>query len=203
LVSAAAHDWTARRGERRIVRMVRHRGAQVAVVMTLVASAAVADPPAPAADSPAPASEATETTETPGATALPDQEAPARLLLAWPISPVAFSFSDARPAVPVAWDGAPYTFRAEAVWFERDSLSLRTTGASEAKLELDCRITCRPMVEQSAEVEARLQLGSPGKAVPEAHAFVRARSAAATGQSFTGPRPNNVLQFGIGGLLDL
>lgn len=158
--------------------------------MVFVASIAGAEPPLAVEAEPA----HTEAGPT-------ELDAVPRLLLT-PIAPVAFSFSEARSVVPEQWDGAPSTFRAEAIWIQEGSLTLRTIGASEAKLELDCRVTCRPMVEQSAAVELRLGLGSPGAAVPETYVFTRSR-AIEPAQGFATKRPAATVQVGIGGLLNL
>jgi hypothetical protein len=126
-----------------------------------------------------------------------------RFELVFPIKPLSFSFSEARSVVPELWERAPYTFRAEALWFDRGGLSVRTIGASEAKLELDCLVTCRPLVEHSMTVEARMSLGSPARVVPDAHFYSRTRLLAPQGQSYTAARAATLLEFGIGGQLDL
>jgi hypothetical protein len=188
--------------------MARRRGARLVIATTLLARAALAEPPASASTAPTATPEPATTTAVEAATPAappiePGAEAVTRLVLAWPVAPLSFSYSEARPVVPLQWDGAPTTFRAEAVWVQEGAFSLRSITAAEQKLELDCRITCRPMVEHSATIEARLSLGSPGKAVPETHVFARGKAASTTGEGFTSPRTNALLHLGFGGQLDL
>jgi hypothetical protein len=95
-------------------------------------------------------------------------------------------------------------FRAEATWLRLGRLSLVTTSAAERALELDCRLTCQPLVGHSMAVEGRLHLFST-RAVPEAHFFARygTRWGEADGSRPNFSRARAPFRVGFGGLLDL
>jgi hypothetical protein len=126
-----------------------------------------------------------------------------RLQLSWPIQPLSFSFHGSEQGNYAA--GPLSLFRAEATWLRLGRLSLVTTSAAERAFELDCRVTCRPIVDRSMVVEGRLHLFST-RAVPEAHVFVRYETRwSQEGNSrpnFSGTR-GGLWRMGFGGLLDL
>ncbi|MGC4089619.1 MAG: hypothetical protein QM756_17375 [Polyangiaceae bacterium] len=126
-----------------------------------------------------------------------------RLELEFPLlRPLRFSFN----AAPVAGyeQLALPTFRSESVWWQRGALSLQTFSQQAPAFELDCSVTCQPMLERTLGVEGRLELGGLGRAAPATNLYVRAQSsqvfpsAAGTGR----PRTFSLLSAGFGGLLD-
>ncbi len=118
-----------------------------------------------------------------------------RLRLTWPIQPKQVSFNLGRPILSA--DGILQPYRLEALWLQQGPLELRTFQRVEQSVELDCTLTCQPVLERSVGVEAKLKLGAPSRAVPETHLFAR-------GESFLSAlRSGQRLTFGLGGLLDL
>ena len=86
-----------------------------------------------------------------------------RLQLSWPIQPLSFSFHGSEEGNYAA--GPLRLFRAEATWLRLGRLSLVTSSAADRAFELDCRLTCQPIVSRSIAVEGRLHLFST-RAVP-------------------------------------
>ena len=118
-----------------------------------------------------------------------------RLRLTWPLQPEQVSFNPGQP-IPSA-DGLLRPYRLEALWLQRGPLELKSFQRVEQSIELDCWLTCQPVLERSAGVEGRLQLGAVGRTVPESHVFAR-------GASILSPlQRGQRLLFGLGGLLDL
>lgn len=126
-----------------------------------------------------------------------------RLQLSWPIQPLSFSFHGSEEGNYAA--GPLRLFRAEATWLRLGHLSLVTTSAADRAFELDCRLTCQPIVNSSMAIEGRLHLFST-RAVPAAHAFARFETrwseAGSSQPTFSGTR-GGLLRMGLGGLLDL
>jgi hypothetical protein len=91
------------------------------------------------------------------------------LRLTWPM-PLAFSFTG-HESVAYA-DGPLSTFRAEAIWARRGPFALESFASAERSVELDCRLSCQPVLERSFGIEARLDLGSMG-ALRDTHVFLR------------------------------
>jgi hypothetical protein len=162
--------------------MVR-RGLFLCITLAIVPAAAFAD--APAAPDPA------------GADVL-GNELPLmgpRLRLTWPLEPKQVSFNLGQPILSA--DGILQPYHLEALWLQRGPLELRSFQRVEQSVELDCTLTCQPVLERSVGVEARLKLGAPSRAVPETHLFAR-------GESFVSAlRSGQRLTLGLGGLLDL
>lgn len=128
---------------------------------------------------------------------------PNRLTLTWPVRPLSFAYR--------GWDagtsatGPLLAFEARSTWLQSGRLSLATTTAALPALELDCRLTCQPVLQRSAGVEARVQLYS-GAVARDVHAFVRYGNEWSGGTGRDRPSialKGNVLRFGVGGLLDL
>jgi hypothetical protein len=126
-----------------------------------------------------------------------------RLQLSWPIQPLSFSFHGSEEGNYAA--GPLRLFRAEATWLRLGRLSLVTTSAADRAFELECQLTCQPVVNRSMAVEGRLHLFST-RAVPEAHAFARFETrwseAGSSPPRFSATR-GGLLRVGLGGLLDL
>jgi hypothetical protein len=127
----------------------------------------------------------------PSATALPSVP---ELRLDWPISPSRFSFT---------WheelgyaDGPLRLFRAEALWLTTPGLQLLTASSAERAFELDCRLTCQPIIRRAIDLELRMPL-STGAAEDAPYAFVRTSSVNAQSASFRG-----LLGVGIAGALN-
>jgi hypothetical protein len=51
-----------------------------------------------------------------------------------------------------------------------------TAGSAERAFELDCRLTCQPIVKRVVDLEARLPLPHFSPAVGDNYAFVRSSS---------------------------
>jgi hypothetical protein len=87
------------------------------------------------------------------------------------------------------------TFEGRAVW-QRGSLNLSLFERVAPALELDCRLTCAPVLEQSLGFDARASLGRVSRQVPETFLFVR-------GEAVRMPRGFAYRSLaGVGGLLD-
>ncbi|MFO7179964.1 MAG: hypothetical protein DIU78_014795 [Pseudomonadota bacterium] len=84
------------------------------------------------------------------------------------------------------------TYSWEALWWEHGHLSLRTFSHGGRGFELDCRLTCEPMLENAAGAELRLELGGHGR-IPATHLFLRT-------EGVQNPRWNRSLRLGFGGL---
>ncbi|HVJ15495.1 MAG TPA: hypothetical protein VM686_08640 [Polyangiaceae bacterium] len=117
-----------------------------------------------------------------------------RLRLSWPFEPRRVSFNPGQPFLSANGVLQPYRF--EAQWWQSGPFELKSLHHVEQSSELDCSLTCQPVMERSTGVEARLQLGS-ARALPETFLFAK-------GVSFFSPqRSGQRLTFGLGGLLDL
>ena len=116
------------------------------------------------------------------------------LRLQWPISPLAFTFSGAELHAPGV---APLQlFSAQSLWLRTPALQLLTVGRAERAFELDCRLTCQPVVDHAVDLEARLPLPALLPSVGDAHAYLRS-SSYYTSQSPQGVR---LLSAGLAGV---
>lgn len=119
-----------------------------------------------------------------------------QLHLTWPVMPLRFSFDTSEEITGFA-GGPQLLYRVESLWLDRRSLQLLTTGASERAYELDCRLTCQPVVRRMMALEARVALPSSAVA-PGNYAFVRSAS-------FASPSPggsHRLLDVGFAGSLN-
>lgn len=96
------------------------------------------------------------------------------LKLQFPIQPLRFSFSGAE--VGRLTPTPLRLFRAESLWLATPRLKLVTFTAAERAFELDCRLTCQPVLQTVLAVDARFLLPSPAPAVKNPQLFVRAAS---------------------------
>ena len=128
--------------------------------------------------------------------ALPPLHAPQRLTLDWPIMPNSFSFGASELGTA---NGPLLAYRAEALWWETENLKLSTVSSSLPGLELDCRLSCAPVLERSLSLDLRRTLGSAG-AVREPYLWTRSALVAGATPLARGAYR---LMAGIGGLLDL
>lgn len=95
---------------------------------------------------------------------------PERLQLSWPVAPASFSF-EAREEGQYA-GGPLQLYRAESLWFAHGLFSLLSIGSAERAFELDCRLTCQPVLQGGLALEGRLQLYD-GVALRDVAAFIR------------------------------
>ena len=119
-----------------------------------------------------------------------------RLRLTWPIQPQQTSFTMSQPILSA--EGLLQPYRLETLWLKSGRLELRSFQSVEQGMELDCRLTCQPVLEHSVGLEARLKLGALHRAVPETYVFAKGAPilSALRGSS-------QRLTLGLGGLLDL
>jgi len=117
------------------------------------------------------------------------------LRLTWPVAPLQFSFSQAE--IGGYANGPLQLFRAESLWLKTPAFQLLTAGSAERAFELDCRLTCQPIVKRVVDLEARLPLPRFMPAVGDSYAFVRS-SGFSTAQGARFPRQ---LGAGIAGFL--
>jgi len=96
------------------------------------------------------------------------------LRLTWPVAPLQFSFSQTE--VRGYADGPLQLFRLESLWLRTPALQLLTATSAERAFELDCRLTCQPIVRRIFELEARVPLPRVGPGVSDTYAFVRSSS---------------------------
>ncbi len=93
------------------------------------------------------------------------------LKLRFPVQPLRFSFTGAE--VGDYQSGPLRLYRAESVWLETPRFKLLTFGAGERALELDCRLTCQPVVQAVLALEGRLSVPSPTPMLQDTHVFLR------------------------------
>jgi hypothetical protein len=136
----------------------------------------------------------------PPATAVPSRHASLptvpSLRLTWPIAPLQFSFSQAE--IGGYASGPLQLFRAESLWLQTPAFQVLTAGSAERAFELDCRVTCQPIVKRVVDLEARVPPPHFTPAVGESYAFVRS-SSFYTSQS---ARFSRQLGAGIAGFLN-
>lgn len=117
-----------------------------------------------------------------------------RLQLTWPIAPQRLSFDLSRPILSA--DGPLQPYHYQATWWRSGPLELLSFQSVDQSFELECRLTCQPVIERSWGAEARYHLGGSG-AVPDPYLF--ARRAVVLSPLKTEGR----LLVGLGGQLDL
>jgi len=115
------------------------------------------------------------------------------LRLSWPIMPLRFTFTGTE--VSGYRNGPLQLYRAEALWLRTPTFQLLTAGSAERAFELDCSVTCQPVVKHVFDVEARLALPPVLPGVTDPHAFLRS-STYYTTQS---PRAAGLLSAGLAG----
>ena len=118
------------------------------------------------------------------------------LRLTWPVAPRQFSFSQVE--IGGYASGPLQLFRAESLWLQTPAFQLLTTSSAERAFELDCRLTCQPIVKRGIDLEARVPLPRFSHAVGDSYAFVR--SSAFSGS--TKARFSRQLGAGIAGFLN-
>jgi hypothetical protein len=96
------------------------------------------------------------------------------LKLSWPIAPLRFSFTGSELAGYAS--GPLQLFRAESVWLQTPGFQLLTAGSAERAFELDCRLTCQPVVKHVFDLEARLAVPQLLPGVTDTHAYLRSSS---------------------------
>jgi hypothetical protein len=119
-----------------------------------------------------------------------------QLRLRWPLAPKQFSFSASE--LSGSANGPLQLFQAESLWLSAGSLRLLTIGSVERASELDCRLTCQPVLANTASLEARFSLPKLTPALPSHYAFLRA------GTFSTGPGGSSagLIKTGIAGRLN-
>jgi hypothetical protein len=115
------------------------------------------------------------------------------LRLQWPIAPLQFTFTGAE--LSGYRNGPLQLFRAESLWLRTPTLQLLTVSRAERAFELDCRVTCQPIIQRSFDLEARLALPPVVPAVADTHAFVRSSGFYTTQR----PRAGGLLSAGFAG----
>jgi hypothetical protein len=118
------------------------------------------------------------------------------LRLTWPVAPQSFSFSHVE--VGGYANGPLQLFRAESLWLQSPSFRLVTAASAELAFELDCRLTCQPVVKRGVDLEARLPLPRFSQAVGDSYAFVRSSGFSTP----HGARFSRQLGAGIAGFLN-
>jgi len=120
-----------------------------------------------------------------------------------PITPVRFSFSTASPGVEML--RLP-TFDFDTTWYEAGRFSVHTFTRVALAPELDCSLTCQPMLERSVGLEPRLALGDLGPRVPAVWLSARpqfTRFTPTSPGSAARPVTSKRVFVGLSGLLDL
>ncbi len=117
-----------------------------------------------------------------------------RFELAWPLAPRRVSFTLASPITTA--DGVQQPFAAEVQWWSAGPVGLRSFETVAPSYELDCHVTCQPVLERTFGTEARVELGGAG-VVPATQLFARSALVQVPPRSFSR------FQIGLGGLLDL
>jgi hypothetical protein len=115
------------------------------------------------------------------------------LRLSWPITPLKFSFTGTE--VNGYASGPLRFFRAESLWLRAPALQLWTVGSAERAFELDCRLTCQPVVQHVLDLEARVPLPQLLPGTTDTHAYLRSSSYYTT-QS---PRSVRLVSAGLAG----
>jgi hypothetical protein len=109
--------------------------------------------------------------------------------------PLKISF-DTRP-VPTFETLLLPTFEGRGQLWQRGNLDVSLFERVVPALELDCRRTCRPILEQSLGLDARLSFGGIGRQIPDTFLFAR-------GEAVRLPKGFSTRALvGLGGLLDL
>jgi hypothetical protein len=119
-----------------------------------------------------------------------------QLQLTWPVAPLQFAFSQME--VDGYASGPLQLFRAESLWLRMPAFQLLTAGGAERALELDCRLTCQPIVKRILDLEARVPLPHFSPAVGDSYAFVRSSAFSSSSKA----RFSRQVGVGIAGFLD-
>jgi hypothetical protein len=126
-----------------------------------------------------------------------------RLELTFPfLKPLRFSFD--ADSVPGYEALRLPSFRAESVWWERGSLSLRSYSEVAPALELDCTLTCQTALANTLAIEGRAELGGLSRAVPATYLYARGQTTQVYSPAGGGAMPVRsypLLSAGFGGLL--
>jgi hypothetical protein len=96
------------------------------------------------------------------------------LRLKWPLAPISVSYTESE--VTGYANGPLQLFRAESVWLELPGVRLLTLSSAERAFELDCVVTCQPIVQRTVGVEARVLLPRFSPAIREPYVFFRQAS---------------------------
>jgi hypothetical protein len=116
-----------------------------------------------------------------------------QLRLSWPVVPLKFSFSTSEQITGFS-TGPELLYHAESLWLDQRSLQLLTSFGTERAFELDCRLTCQPVVRKIISLEARMPLPS----MPTSYAFLRSM----TFRNATSSRYSRTLDAGFAGTLN-
>lgn len=117
------------------------------------------------------------------------------LRLSWPMRPLQVTYTESEVTGYVA---PLQLFRLESLWLQTPRFQLLSATTAERAFELDCRLTCQPVVNRAVELEARLKLPGASAAVPSTYVSLRS-SAGYTSQA---PRAAGLLRAAFGGFLD-
>lgn len=115
------------------------------------------------------------------------------LKLHFPLQPLRFTFTASE--VGGYQSGPLRLFRAESLWLQTPALRLLTFSANERAYELDCRLTCEPIVKLSTGLEARLSVPNVAPGTQETHTFLRYSSATTS----EGLRRHGLFEAGFAG----
>ena len=96
------------------------------------------------------------------------------LRLSWPIH--ALQVDLWQDVIVGSADGRLQLYRLSSLWVDKPRLQLWTTNTAERALELDCRLTCQPVVNHALELEARAPLPGLGPHIPSTFVSLRASS---------------------------
>lgn len=117
------------------------------------------------------------------------------LRLHWPVQPLGVSFSQGELK---GFAADLQLYRLEALWLESPRVQLLSAASTERAFELDCRLTCQPVVNRAVELEARLKLPGLGESVPST--YVSLRSSAFS--SSMNAQPSGLIRANFGGFLN-
>jgi hypothetical protein len=115
--------------------------------------------------------------------------------LVWPLRPLRVTYTESEVTGYVA---TLQLFRLESLWLETPRWQLITAGTAERAFELDCRLTCQPVVSRAVELEARLKLPGVGATVPSTYISLRS----SVGNTSQSPRAASLIRASFGGFLD-
>lgn len=118
------------------------------------------------------------------------------LKLSWPLAPLSFTVTGQSLSV----FGLPSLalYDAQSLWLRRGPLTLLTFGSTSLAPELDCRLTCQPVLQHASGVEARFALPVSVPHLVDPHAFVRYSGY----QTSLSPKGGGLLHAGLAGAFD-
>jgi hypothetical protein len=117
------------------------------------------------------------------------------LHLSFPVHPVRVNFAESQE---LGFGERPLDlFRFEAVWLAAPHLELLSATSAERDFELDCRLTCEPVIKRTLDLEARLPLPELAVVPTGSYAFLRMGSF----RTSQNARPVQELRAGLGGFL--